>query len=153
MQFPQGRLAQFVISYYGNTIDAYTVVGTKGNAQMNPGYMYGKSLERFLTLGEKKSHASFENTDHFGGEMKHFSDCILDDVKPEADVQEGLADVRVLEAILRALATGTVQKLGAFAHEPKIDPSTQQETLAPQRSPDLVNASNPGRGKEKVPLN
>jgi hypothetical protein len=39
--------------------------------------------------GKKKSKQSFKNTDHFGGEMKYFSDCILNGVDPEPDGEEG----------------------------------------------------------------
>ena len=77
LRFPEGRLAHFAVSYFGSAIDSYTVLGTKGSLQVQPGYTYGKSLEHFLTIGEKKDNISYKNTDHFGGEMKYFSDCIL----------------------------------------------------------------------------
>ncbi len=153
LQFPHGRLAQFVISYYGNTTQSYTVVGTKGSVEMNPGYTYGKPLERFMTVGEEETHERYKNTDHFGGELKYFSDCILHGTDPEPDGAEGLADVRVLEGILRALETGAVEELGAFDHTPRIDVAAQKEELKAQRSPQLVNTANPARGTEKVPLN
>ncbi len=152
LRFPEGRLAQFVLSYYANTIDSYTVVGTKGSIQMNPGYMYGKPLEQSITIGESQKHESFKNTDHFGGELAYFSDCILNDVDPEPDGEEGYADVRVLEGIARALETGMPQKLEAFTRSRRID-TRQRQTLAAQKSPELVNTSNPGRDKEKVPKN
>jgi predicted dehydrogenase len=153
LQFPQGRLAQFIVSYYGNTIDAYSVLGTEGSVQMNPGFMYGKPLEQSITIGEEKSHKSFKNTDHFGGELKYFSDCILNGETPEPDGQEGYADVRVLEGILRALHTGSPQDLEPFTRTPRLDPDTQQEKLSAQKPPELVHASNPGRGKDKAPFN
>ena len=152
LRFPEGRLAQFVLSYYANTIDSYTVVGTKGSIQMNPGYMYGKPLEQSIAIGESKSHESFKNTDHFGGELKYFSDCILNDIDPEPDGEEGYADVRVLEGIARALETGMPQKLEPFTRSRRIDTAYKQ-TLAARKSPELVNTSNPGKDKQKVPKN
>ena len=152
LRFPNGRLAQFTVSYYGNSIDTYTVLGTKGALEVNPGYHYGKSLEHFLTLGEKKDHVTYKNTDHFGGEMKYFSDCILNDIDPEPDAEEGLADVRVLEAIVRSLETGQAQKLAPFARNKKIDPD-QIVRLGAVKPPDPVNASNPARDKETAPAN
>ena len=80
---------------------------------MRPGYTYGKSLEHFLTIGEKKDNDSYKNTDQFGGEMKYFSDCILNDLDPEPDAEEGLADVRVLEAIQRSLRDRRGAEAGA----------------------------------------
>ncbi len=144
LRFPEGRLAHFAVSYYGNAIDAYTVLGTKGSLQVQPGYTYGKSLEHFLTVGDKEDKISYKNTDHFGGEMKYFSDCILHDIDPEPDAEEGLADVRVLEAIQRALATGQVQTLAPFARSKQIDPD-QVVRLGALKPPEPVHASSPSK--------
>jgi predicted dehydrogenase len=144
LRFPEGRLAHFAVSYYGNAIDAYTVLGTGGSLQVQPGYTYGKSLEHFLTVGAKEDKISYKNTDHFGGEMKYFSDCILHDIDPEPDAEEGLADVRVLEAIQRSLATGQVQALAPFARSKRIDPD-QVVRLGALKPPEPVHASSPSK--------
>jgi predicted dehydrogenase len=144
LRFPEGRLAHFVVSYYGNAIDAYTVLGTKGSLQVQPGYTYGESLEHFLTLGDKEDKVSYKSTDHFGGEMKYFSDCILHDIDPEPDAEEGLADVRVLEAIQRALETGQVQTLAPFARSKRIDPD-QVVRLGALKPPEPVHVSSPSK--------
>jgi predicted dehydrogenase len=144
LRFPEGRLAQFVVSYYGNAIDTYTLLGTKGSLQVQPGYTYGKSLEHFLTIGEKKDNITYKNTDHFGGEMKYFSDCILQEIDPEPDAEEGLADVRVLEAIQLSLKTGEVQTLPPFARSKRIDPD-QVVRLGALKPPEPVHASSPDR--------
>jgi predicted dehydrogenase len=144
LRFPEGLLAQFVVSYYGNAIDTYTVLGSKGSLQVQPGYTYGKSLEHFLTIGEKKDNITYKNTDHFGGEMKYFSDCILQEIDPEPDAEEGLADVRVLEAIQRSLKTGEVQTLPPFARSKRIDPD-QVVRLGALKPPEPVHASSPDR--------
>lgn len=152
LRFPEGRLAQFVLSYYANALDTYAVVGTKGSIQMNPGYMYGKPLEQSIIVGENKSQKSFKNTDHFGGQLKYFSDCILNGTDPEPDGEEGYADVRVLEGIACALETGASQRLEPFTRSRRID-TAQRQTLAAQKSPELVNTANPGKDKEKIPKN
>jgi predicted dehydrogenase len=144
LRFPEGRLAHFVVSYYGNAIDAYTVLGTKGSLQVQPGYTYGESLEHFLTLGNKEDKVSYKSTDHFGGEMKYFSDCILHDIDPEPDAEEGLADVRVLQAIQRALETGQVQTLAPFARSKRID-TDQVVRLGALKPPEPVHASSPSK--------
>ena len=144
LRFPEGQLAQFVVSYYGNAIDVYTVLGTKGSLQVQPGYTYGKSLEHSLTIGEKKDNITYKNTDHFGGEMKYFSDCILHEIDPEPDAEEGLADVRVLEAIQRSLKTGEKQTLPPFARSKRIDPD-QVVRLGALKPPEPVHASSPDR--------
>jgi predicted dehydrogenase len=144
LRFPEGRLAQFTISYYGSAIDSYTVVGTKGTLHVEPGYTYGKSLEHFLRLDGKENKTSYKNTDQFGGELKYFSQCILHNIDPEPDAEEGLADVRVLEAIDRALKTGEVQKLPPFARSKHIDPD-QVVRLGAVRPPEPVHAGAPDK--------
>jgi predicted dehydrogenase len=53
---------------------------------------------------------TFHQVDHFAGQIAYFSDCIAEHVAPEADGEEGLADMRVLLAIDKAASTGeTVQ--------------------------------------------
>jgi predicted dehydrogenase len=144
LRFPEGQLAQFTVSYYGNAIDSYTVLGTKGSLQVQPAYIYGKALEHYLTIGEKEDKVSYKNTDHFGGEMKYFSDCILNDIDPEPDAEEGLADVRVLEAIQRSIQTEEAQKLPPFTRTKRIDPD-QVVRLSPVKPPEPVHASSPDR--------
>jgi predicted dehydrogenase len=144
LRFPEGQLAHFAVSYYGSPIDAYTVLGTKGSLQVQPGYTYGKPLEHFLAVGDKEDKISYKNTDHFGGEMKYFSDCILHDLDPEPDAEEGLADVRVLEAIQRSLETGQVQSLAPFARSKRIDPD-QVVRLGALKPPEPMHASSPSK--------
>ena len=153
LKFPAGKLAQFVVSYYGSSTNSFFAIGTKGNVQMNPSYLYGVPLEQSVTTGDGQTHESFKNTDHFGGELAYFSDCILNGRDPEPDGEEGYADVRVIEGILEALKTGGRVVLPPFARTRRIDPDTQERTLAARKAPELVDASNPGRGIDKTPRN
>ena len=79
LRFPENRLAQFNLSYFGNPSNSLIAVGTEGTLELDPAYTFGKGLEQTITIGEKKEEHSFKNTDHFGGELKYFSDCILND--------------------------------------------------------------------------
>jgi predicted dehydrogenase len=153
LKFPGNRLAQFVVSYAANALESYFAIGTKGSISMQPCYTYGKSLQQTVTIGQEESHHSFRNTDHFGGEMKYFSDCILNDTHPEPDVEEGYADVRVLEGVVKALKSGGPVTLEPFVRTSRIDTTAQLETLRAVKSPDLVEASNPAVGVDKVPKN
>ena len=153
LRFPGERLAQFNVSYFGNPTNSFIAIGTKGSVHLDPAYMFGKPLEQTVAIGEKKSHKSFKNTDHFGGEMKYFSACILDGVEPEPNGEEGFADVRVLEGILEALKTGESVTLKPFTRTRRIDTESQREMLRAVSTPELVHASNPGKGVEKQPKN
>lgn len=153
LRFPGQRLAQFVIGYYGNVVQAYTVVGTKGSLHADPGYMYGMAFEHQVTIGQDTTRDCFPNTDHFGGELQYFSDCILAGCDPEPDAEEGCADVRVLEGILRSLETGASVTLAPFERTRRIDPARQRRELPAVTPPELVGASNPGKGVDKAPKN
>lgn len=153
LKFPNNRLAQFNIGYFGGPVNSFTAVGTKGSVVLDPCYMFGKPMEQTLAVGEKKSKRSFKNTDHFGGEMKYFSDCILKGKDPEPDGEEGFADVRVLEGVLEALKTGKPVLLKPFTRTKRIDTKKQKMMLGAVSTPDLVHASNPARGTKKQPKN
>ncbi len=152
LRFPENRLGQFTVSYYGNKLDQYIVVGTEGSLDVNPGFMYGKPLEHYEVVGQDESHKSFKNTDHFGGELKYFSQCILDGQDPEPDGYEGLADVRVIEAIHRSLKSGQWEKVEPTEIRRRIS-ADQEIDLRAQSAPELVNTKSPAAGQEKTPKN
>jgi hypothetical protein len=109
-------------------------------------------LEHLLTEGTEKNHRSFKNTDHFGGEMKYFSQCILENRDPEPDGYEGLADVRVLEAIARSQKSGKFEKVIPVGRTRPVDPA-QSQRLGSVKTPEMVHAAAPARGVEKNPRN
>jgi hypothetical protein len=82
-----------------------------------------------------------------------FSECILNNERPEPDGEEGFADVRVLEGIQNALQTGSSVKLAPFARSLRIDTERQKMTPGAVSTPELVHSGNPGRGGEKKPKN
>lgn len=103
MKFPQDRVAS-------------VVVGTKGNDRRT-----GASSTRCISRRdhcrsfvqprqgggdeeEKKKH--FPKVDQFGGETEYFSDCILKNVVPEPNGEEGLMDVGVVYAIKQSFESG-----------------------------------------------
>ncbi len=147
LRFPGDRLAQFVVTYYANGIDTYTVVGTKGSIVMNPGFGFGSPLVQQIRIGDDISTKSHKATDQFGGELRYFSDCILNGTAPEPDAEEGLADVRVIEGVLRAVDSGRAEPLEPFVRSRRIATAAQLQTLSPVSAPPLVNASNPVAGK------
>jgi predicted dehydrogenase len=153
LRFPENRIAQFNLSYFGNPSNSFVVVGTEGILQLNPSYTFGAGLAQTIVVGEEKEEDAFKNTDHFGGELKYFSECILNDERPEPDGEEGYADVRVLEGILTALESGQPVTLPPFHRYRRIDTERQRMSLSAVSTPELVHASNPGRGEEKRPKN
>lgn len=145
LRMPGDRLATFTVSYFLNSVDSLIVAGIRGSIHMSPAFGFGKSIEQNRIVGETKSHEAFKATDQFGGEMRYFSDCILHDRDPEPDAEEGLADLRVIEGVMRALQTGERQALEPFERSVRIDPAAQKQTLSAVKAPADVNAASPSR--------
>ncbi len=146
LKFEKNRIASFVLSYNAGDVDDFRIVGEKGDIFSKPAYQVGSAMAHEVTIGKKTSSESFKTTDHFGGELKYFSECILEDRRPEADGEEGLLDVRVLAAIERALQTGHPQTLAPFHRSRRPDPD-QVETLREVKEPELVGAHKPTDGQ------
>jgi predicted dehydrogenase len=140
LRFADHRVAQFVVSYSGASIDQYRILGTKGDLEVSPGFMFGVGLKYRATIDGKTHEQAFDATDQFGGELQYFSDCILNNREPEPNGEEGLADVRVLAAIERALESGQPQNLGPFQRQGRME-TAQVRKLPPVPSPELVDAA------------
>lgn len=145
LRMPGNRLAQFTVSYYANQVDSLIIAGTRGSITMDPAFGFGQGLAHRRRVGEKEDRETFKATDQFGGELRYFSDCILEDRSPEPDGEEGLADLLVIEAIVEALATGGAVKVAPIGRTRRIDPDHQEQTLRSVSAPEPVNASSPTR--------
>jgi predicted dehydrogenase len=113
LRFPSGGLAQFIVSFGGAEIDSYRVVGTMGDLELNPGYRFETATKLYLRRDGKTVETAFPQIDHFGAQVAYFSDCIENGTPPEADGEEGLADMRALLAIEKACVTGLPQAIAS----------------------------------------
>ncbi len=146
MKFEGARMGAFTLTYNGGDVDDCRVVGNKGDVFSDPAYQVGMAMKHVTTVNKEKSSESFKKTDHFGGELKYFSECILKDVQPEPDGEEGMLDVRVLAAIEQSLLTGQVQKLAPYTRTRR-PVENQVETLGTVSEPELVGAHKPSEGQ------
>ncbi len=106
MRFPHERVAQFTCSYGAHHRAHYELIGTHGVLTLDNAYEYtGDMTMRVVgTHGEKTR--TFEKRDQIAGEIEYFARCIRDDIDPEPSGWEGLADVRVLQAIHQSTRFG-----------------------------------------------
>jgi predicted dehydrogenase len=142
LRFPGERLASFTASLGSGSVDVYTVVGTKGDLRVSPGYGYHDEREIVRTIDGKERKETFKRRDQFGAELVYFSQCILDDTTPEPGGLEGTADVRVIEGILKSMRSGQAVRLpqaGATQHPGK----DQKIELPPVKPPKIVHAQSP----------
>jgi predicted dehydrogenase len=113
LRFPSGGLAQFIASFGAAAVDSYRVVGTTGDLELDPGFRFETATRLRLRRDGKIAETRFPQIDHFGAQVAYFSDCIMSGKPPEADGDEGLADMRALVAIERAASTGVPQAISA----------------------------------------
>ena len=113
LRFPEDAQATFTVSFNGPEIDMYRIVGTEGEIEMSPGYVFPEHTRMVMRRGLESTETAFQDIDHFGAQTAYFSDCILTGEDPEPDGEEGLADVRALLAIEEAARSGTVQSISS----------------------------------------
>src|SRR6184192_2892545 len=99
LRFPQERLAIFTFSFGSAGIGYYSLVGTKGNLRLENAYEYRGDSKCIVTIKGRQTEKVFKAGDQFASELIYFSDCIMNDRAPEPSGREGLADVRVIDAI------------------------------------------------------
>ncbi|MGB6297734.1 MAG: Gfo/Idh/MocA family oxidoreductase [Rivularia sp. (in: cyanobacteria)] len=140
MRFPGERLAHFTSSFGAASTATLRVVGTKGDLRMDSAYTYAGDLKQEITVDGEKQEQSFPAGDQFGAEIQYFSNCVLNNKEPEPCGREGLADVRIIRAILESANTGKPVKLGEFKVEKR--PTLEQVIQLPAiDTPDkFVNA-------------
>jgi predicted dehydrogenase len=144
LRFPGERVASFVCSFGAADTAVYEVVGTEGTMRLKNAYEYVAPIEMQLTIGDREKKRTFPTRDQFAAELLYFSDCILHGKDPEPSGQEGLADVRTIQAIYKSAKLGRRIKLPPFAKSKR--PSTSQEIRrAPVRKPKLIHAQSGSR--------
>jgi predicted dehydrogenase len=146
LKFPANRVAAFVLSYNGGDVDDYRIVGSKGSIFSDPAYQVGMKIEHEVKVGKESSKESFKKTDHFGGELKYFSDCIVNGSNPEPSGEEGMLDVRVLVAIEESLKTNRPVPLAPYTRSRR-PAKDQVESLGAVKEPELVGAHKPSEGR------
>jgi glucose-fructose oxidoreductase len=129
MRFPGERLATFTCSFGAAPVSRYTAVGTKGSVVADPAYEYSEGLQLRITINQKTRIRKFPKRDQFAAELVYFSDCILQDKEPEPSGVEGLADVRIIEAIYESAHIAKPVHLPPFSNRTR--PTPRQEIARP----------------------
>ena len=136
LRFPSGGFAQFVASFGAAAVDNYRVVGTSGDLELDPGFRFETATKLRLRRGGALHETQFPQIDHFGAQVSYFSDCIKAGTPPEADGEEGLADLRALIAIEAAAVSGRWQTITSPPRSRR--PTPDMVRLAPATDRRLV---------------
>jgi glucose-fructose oxidoreductase len=143
--FPDERLAQLTCSFGAYDHSALTVVGDKGRLRMDPAYDYATDLTvEVEATGKRPRRRKFSKRDQIAAELVAFARSIRSGRAPEPSGEEGLADLRVLEAIQRAAESGRVEEVEGVARRAR--PSKAQAIRRkPHGMPELIHAQPAGR--------
>jgi glucose-fructose oxidoreductase len=142
LQFPHDRLATFTCSFGAADVSSYRLIGTTGDLRVEPAYDHRNNLAHHLTVNGKTTQKTFVQRGQFAAELDYFSQCIQNGETPEPSGHEGLADVRIIEAIYRSAKKKEPVWLEPLQKSTR--PSTEQEINKPTTSPpDLILTESP----------
>jgi len=142
LRFSRERLAMFTCSFGSASVSQYELIGTKGRLRLENAFEYLGEMKCVATIGDKEMEKTFEPGDQFAPELIYFSDCILNDRLPEPSGKEGLADVRVINAIYESSKTGRVKSIEPVPKRRR--PNQEMEIKRPPvEESDLVSAAPP----------
>jgi glucose-fructose oxidoreductase len=137
LRFDGQRVAAFVTSFNAADVASYRIVGTKGQLHVDPAYEYAEGLAYELTVNGKTTRKRIGRRDQFAPELLYFSDCILKNRVPEPSGEEGLQDVRIVQALYESADTGKAVGLPPFERSKR--PTGRQRITRPGlRKPALV---------------
>lgn len=145
LRFPGERLATFTSSFGASSTSILVLVGTEGRLEMEPAYDYVEGLERRVTIDGNTEKKAYSRVGQFAAEIDYFSQCIVENNDPEPSGEEGLADVRIIDAVYRSAMTGQPVRIHPVHRSHR--PSKEQETKR-KPGPEKVktfHASSPGR--------
>lgn len=103
MGFPSGAIASCLSTYSMNNLDRFFLNGEKGFAEMLPSTGYGPIKAR-----TNKGEIEYPHVTHQTVQMDEMSDIILKGKKVEVpiDGEEGVKDLKIMDAIVEAVKTG-----------------------------------------------
>lgn len=145
MRFPDQRLASFTCGFGASKEGFYDVICTEGRLRLDPAYTHAEGLRQEVTTSDGKTKVNkFKKRDQVAAELVYFADCVRNNQVPEPSGREGLADLRVIEAIHQSLEAHAPVPVQAV--EPPQRPSLRQEREEPAHGmPDTVNVQSPSR--------
>lgn len=142
MRFPHERVAQFTCSYAAYDRAHYELIGSDGILTLENAYDYTADM-RMRVVGKHGEKArTFEKRDQIAAEIDYFARCVRDNVDPEPSGWEGLADVRILQAIHQSTRFGRAVPIEPILppHRPYLGQSVEVDA---HPEPRLVDVEQP----------
>ena len=107
LDFPSGALSHGMSSYSSNH-NRVRIAGDQGRIDMEPATPYEGHTLRLVTDGREQRLAPPPGpaVNQFVGQLDHMSECAASGREPIVAGEEGLRDMRIVEAIYRSAAEG-----------------------------------------------
>lgn len=142
MKFPEGRIANFSISFGAFAAADYDLIGSKGRIRLEKGYEYATTMTLKTYEDRKIISKKYPKRDQFAPELIYFSECIQKKKRPEPSGEEGLADIKIIEALLLSIDLGSPITLDEI--NKKTRPRETQKITRPSFArPKLFNVISP----------
>jgi predicted dehydrogenase len=144
LRFPQDRVAQFTCSFGAHDRAHYQVVGTEGFLTLDNAYEYAAEMTLHVEGKHGIKTRTFTKRDQIAAEIEYFAKCIREDLDPEPSGWEGLADVRILQAIQTSARFGRAVPIDPVPRARR--PDIGQEIRIPAHElPPLVDVEQPSK--------
>jgi glucose-fructose oxidoreductase len=146
LKFPGERLASFVCSFGASPVARCEVLGTTGTIALDPAFDYEGELKlEVKPKDEEPEETLATKSDQFAAELSYFSKCILEDTNPRPSGYEGLADIRIIEAIIQSAESGKKVDLKLRGDKSSLPDDSLVMQFQPITPPPLVNAEPPSQ--------
>jgi len=99
LRFPEERVAQLTASFGAYDRAYYEVIGSDGLLTLDNAYQYAVEMRMMVRSSHGTEERTFPKGDQIAAEIEYFARCIREDLDPEPSGWEGLADVRIVQAI------------------------------------------------------
>lgn len=144
LRFPLDRVAQFTCSFGAYDRAHYQVVGTEGFLTLDNAYELAAEMTLHVAGKHGQKTRTFGKRDQVAAEISYFARCIRDDRDPEPSGWEGLADVRILQAIQQSARFGRAVPIDPIPRPRR--PDLGQEIRMPAHEvPSLVDVEQPSK--------
>ena len=105
MQFPSGAVANCSSSYLVGQSKQMRVYGSDGEVTLDPATdYYARNL--YLSNGNEETHIVIPNPNQFAAMLDEMAAAVQEDRAPKTPGEEGLRDVRIMQAIYESAASG-----------------------------------------------
>ena len=111
VSFPDGVVGSFSASFTGAGDSTFVVHGTEGTARLENAFVPRRDRTLRVDVGGTTLTLDGAGTNEVREEFDYFAHCVLTGTRPEPDGEDGLADMRVMDAVYDAAETGERRSL------------------------------------------